>query len=127
MKSGVEFTVKGKTKRLRYDFNAIADVEEKAGAGVMKLFSDDMMGFHTLRLLLWGGLRHEDRGLTIQRAGMIISDLMDEGHALEDIGVFITEALYASGIISRESSDSENEESGEGDEGNPIVPDQKSG
>ena len=121
--NSVEFTVKGKAKRLRYDFNAIADIEEKAGAGVMKLFSDEMMGFHTIRLLLWGGLRHEDHGLTIQRAGMIITDLMDEGVELQEIGDLITKGLMASGIIKQEDLDEEDEDNS----GNPTEPVKQSG
>ena len=52
-----EFELGGKTKKLRYDFNAIADVEESAGMGIAKIFSADMVGLHTIRLLIWAGLK----------------------------------------------------------------------
>ena len=94
-----EIEIDGKTKRLKYDFNSIADIEEKSGAGIARLFSEDMVGLHTIRLLLWGGLRHEDRGLTIQRAGLMVDQLMAEGYTLEKLMEDIVEAVTKSGIF----------------------------
>ena len=95
----VDLEVSGKTKRIKYDFNSIADIEEKAGAGIAKLFAEDMIGFHTIRLLLWAGLRHEDPGITVQRAGQLIKDMQEEGQSLEDIVGLMMEALTKSGIF----------------------------
>lgn len=112
-----EFEVGGKTKRLKYDFNAIADVEELSGMGMSKLFSEDMVGFHTIRLLIWAGLKHEERGITTQRAGMIIKDMITDGYELESIMELIMDALMKSGVIPKEVV--ENNE-------NPTIP-EKSG
>ena len=98
-----EFVLGNKTRRLKYDFNAIADIEEKSGQGMAKLFSVDMMGLHTIRLLVWAGLKHEDPGITIQRAGMVIRDLMDEGRDLEFIMELIVDALSKSGVFPKDT------------------------
>ena len=58
-----------KPRRLRYQYNDIADVEEKAGLGIAAIFNEDRIGFHSIRLLIWGGLKWADHGLTIHRAG----------------------------------------------------------
>ncbi len=95
----VEFEVDGKVKKLRYNFNAIADLEQQVGSGVTKLFSEEMVGFNTIRLLFWAGLRWEDPGLTMQRAGMIIEQLLSEGHSFEELSGWITDAFQLSGLI----------------------------
>lgn len=101
----VEFEVDGKVKRLRYDFNALADLEEQAGAGVAKLFREDMIGFHTIRLLFWAGLRWEDHGLTMQRAGMIVKQLLEEGHTFEQLTDYVSRALMLSGLVGKSDSE----------------------
>jgi hypothetical protein len=97
----VEFEVDGKVKKLRFDFNAIADLEQQAGAGVGSLFSEERVGYHTIRLLFWAGLRWEDQGLTMQRTGMILKQLLEEGHSLEDLSTMITKALQVSGLFGK--------------------------
>jgi len=95
----VHFEVKDKARRLRYDFNALADIEELAGIGAEELFSQKRAGFHLIRLLVWGGLKHEDKGLTVQRAGMIVKDMIEEGYTMEDVGSLVREALLKSGFV----------------------------
>jgi hypothetical protein len=121
-----EFEVGGKTRRLKYDFNAIADVEEASGMGVAKLFSEDMIGLHTLRLLVWAGLKHEERGITIQRAGMIIKDMMAEGHDLEAIMMLIMGALTKSGIFPADVSEQKDENPTKAEKSAPLPKQSKS-
>jgi len=104
----VEFEVDGKVKKLRFDFNAIADLEQQVGSGVVSLFSEEKIGFHTIRLLFWAGLRWEDQGLTMQRAGMIIKQLLEEGHSFEDLSGMVSKALQLSGLFgNKEDGESE--------------------
>ncbi len=95
----VEIEIDGKVKRLRYDFNALADIEERAGAGIGSLFNESRIGFSTIRLLIWGGLKHEDRGLTLERAGQLVKQMIDEGYDFEQVAGLINEALQVSGLF----------------------------
>ncbi len=95
----VEIEIGGKVKRLRYDFNALADIEEKAGVGIGSLFNSERIGFSTIRLLIWGGLKHEDRGLTLERAGMLVKQMIDEGYDFESVAGLVNEALKVSGLF----------------------------
>jgi hypothetical protein len=72
------FTVKDKPYTLRYDFNASCDIEEMAGVGIPALVSGERVGMNTVRLILWGGLKWKNAGLTKQAVGFIIRDLLDE-------------------------------------------------
>ena len=105
----VDLEVGGETKRLRFDFNALADIEEKAGVGAAVLFSEQRMGFNAIRLLVWGGLRHQDPGLTTQRAGMIIRDYIDEGGTFEGLVVKIMDAISLSGLFPKETKETKEE------------------
>ena len=96
-----------KERQLRYDFNAIADVEERAGLGIVAMFNEDRVGFHSIRLLLWGGLKWKDRGLTVDRAGTMINTYLQNGGTIEVLMEKIREALQKSGIISYQEVDEE--------------------
>ena len=98
----IEFEVNGEMKKLRFDFNALADLETQVGMGVAKLFSEDMIGFQTLRLLFWAGLRHENSRLTLNGAGDILKQMIDEGYTFNDLSDLISKALQASGLFGEE-------------------------
>jgi hypothetical protein len=93
---GVLVELGGKTLTLRFDYNSIADLEEKAGVGAEVLFTEQRAGLHLLRLLIWAGLRHEDRNLTPRGAGSLMQQYIADGGNLEDLVGKVTEALEAS-------------------------------
>lgn len=105
MPGHVEITL-DKSRRLRYDINAIADLEEKLGRGVGAMLSEEAMGLSTVRGLLWAGLKWEDRGLTVDRAGQLLQDHLASGGDLQAVGQQINQALQISGLF------------GKGDQGN---------
>lgn len=107
---GVEVELGGKSRRIRYDFNAIADVEEKAAAGVVALFSEDRVGLHAMRILLWGGLKHEDKGLTIARVGSMIQEYMEAGGDLQELMDQVGQALQKSGLVGNVTAGEETDE-----------------
>lgn len=86
-------------RRLRFDFNALADAEEALGKGLAVVLSGDMVGFRTLRALLWAGLKWEDRGLTIERMGQLIQKFIEGAGTLEALGDAIGKALELSGAL----------------------------
>lgn len=88
-----EIELGGKNRKLRYDFNAISDLEEKAQTGIMQLMAEDRMGFGTIRLLVWAGLKWEEKGLTLQRAGDMIQKCLEDGGDLAKIMEPVSKAL----------------------------------
>ena len=97
--NGVEIELGGKSRRLRYDFNAIADIEQKAGLGIGALFDENRAGLNSLRLLIWGGLKWQERGLTVERTGQLVGDYLKDGGSLEELMGKVTDALRQSGVI----------------------------
>jgi hypothetical protein len=79
------FTVKDKAYTLKYDFNAICEIEENAGVGIPTLVSQTKLGMFPLRVLIWGGLKWRDRGLTIEAVGDLIGEYIDLGGDIQSL------------------------------------------
>lgn len=99
-------------RRLHYDTNAICDLEEKLGKPISAALDSQSAGFSMVRALLWAGIKHEDKGMTIERTGRILNDYIVAGGSQQALGDRINQALKASGLFGR------NGEDGDGKEGN---------
>ena len=84
---------------LRYDFNAIADIEERAGQGVGSLFAEEKMGLNTIRLLVWGGMRHIKKGWSVEAAGLEIQTYLLQGGTIQELTEKIAAAVEKSGLF----------------------------
>lgn len=107
-------SIDGEQMVMRLDFNAVADLEELLGRGIGSLMSEENVGFNVIRGFYWAGLKHKDKGLTVQRAGNFVQKEIQGGRAMEDLMVPVTEALIASGLVER--SDDENDDEKEDDD-----------
>jgi len=96
-----------KDRLIRYDFNAIADIEEYFGKGITQVFSQQQMGFRSIRALLWAGLKWQDRGLTMNRTGHMIQKHIEAGGNLDFILDKIMAGLDKSGVLKITKSDPE--------------------
>lgn len=90
----------GEVKLLRFDFNAMADLEEHFDKGISAIMGEERIGFSTIRALYWAGLKWKMKGLTIAHVGDMLTDKMDD----EDISFTelmdpITKAIKAAGWI----------------------------
>lgn len=111
-------TMDGEEKVFRLDFNAIADLEALLGKGIASLISEDNIGFNIIRGFYWAGLKHKDKGMTVQKAGNFVQSELSKGRSIEDLMIPVTEALIASGIVDRaevEEEIAENEDDGDGE------------
>lgn len=113
----VEIVVDDKVKFMRYDFNAMADLEEYFGLGITEIVSEKRIGFSTIRALYWTGLKWKDKGLTLERTGKMVQSLIKEGQSFQDLMVPVKDALDRSGIFKKKDKDAEGEEDNESDEG----------
>ncbi len=71
------FEANDKTYTLKYNYNAICELEEASGKPLQALFAEDAIGLSTIRLLLWAGLKWHNNGVTKQQVGFIIDDLVE--------------------------------------------------
>lgn len=74
-----------RTRSLRFDMNAMSDFEQLTGMGLAQLMSTHAV-FAATRALLWAGLKHQDRGLTIDRIGNLMQDyIYDKSGTVDEL------------------------------------------
>jgi len=120
----VPFDLLDRPRNIRFDVNALADLEEKLGIGPAQIFSEERTGYATIRGLLWAGIKWEDKRITVDRAGELLQTFLEKGGELEKLMMPLAEALTNSGIFPREEEipESKNEEAGGTTKENPSVP-----
>lgn len=109
----VEIVINGNVKIMKFDYNAVADLEEYYGLGIAEIVSKKRIGFSTIRALYWAGLKWKDKGITIQRAGNYINELVKEGQTFEELMEPVKEALERSGLFKFNKTDETGEKGGE--------------
>jgi len=63
-----------KTRHLRYDFNALCEIEEGLGITLPELGTklSGKIKLSDLRTVVWAGLIHEDESLSIKQVGALL-------------------------------------------------------
>lgn len=90
---------------LKYDFNSVADIEEYFRKGIGQILSEEMMGFNTIRVFYWVGLRWKIKNLTLQKTGKILGEYLAEGGDFEYLVEKMQEALEKAKIIKSQEED----------------------
>src|SRR5699024_1874841 len=98
---GVPVQFGDKEKTLRFDINAMAELEESFGKGIVSILNEEQVGFRMIREFYHKGLKHgRDRGLTLDRAGKMLQEKMDdENLSFEDLMTPVFEAIDKSGLF----------------------------
>lgn len=106
----------GKERPLRYDINTVTRIEELFGGKslITMLSNPAFFGFSLMRALLWGGLRHREKGLTLDRTGLMMQEYLDGGGSLGDISDKVMTALIDAGIFKAPNEEDGEEETQEG-------------
>lgn len=89
-KRGLVKVMLDKERTLKFDLNALVDVEDNLGFSLAEL--EDKMSIKTLRVLLHAGLQHEDPELTLQDVGRMI-----DFENLSEVQEALSKALGGSG------------------------------
>lgn len=87
----------GRVRRYKFDVNALADFEEKTGMGFAQLMQQKAI-FASARAMLWAGLKSDDRTLSVEDVGLLMSDyLRDENvpSGEHSIDTLLTDAIAA--------------------------------
>ena len=60
-----------KPRNLRYDFNALSEIEDKLGVPLTEI-GTKATSAKAIRSILWIGLKHEDKALTEEQVGAMV-------------------------------------------------------
>ena len=99
----------GKEFEIRFDYNSICAIEEKTGKAAQTLFNTEISNFCTIRAFLWGGLRHANKEMSLEKAGTLIQNWIKDGKEIEDLAFEIGRALAESEVFGKSKDDSEDE------------------
>jgi hypothetical protein len=91
---------KNMSRSLKFDLNALADFEEKTGMGFSQLMSTKAV-FAATRAMLWAGLKHEDRMLTIDGVGDLIAQVLASGTSIQEVMVIAMSAATDQGAFGK--------------------------
>lgn len=115
----VPINLGGKVRKLRYDFNALCDLERALGRPMFDVISGlPRLPFADIRDLLWTGVQHErDAQASVRQVGDWMVDEIRAGRAkLADFWLAIDRALAQSGVFG--DPDEVEKKKVEGDSGN---------
>lgn len=108
--------VEEKTRFFRFDINALADFEQEVGMGFSQLMGSRAV-FAATRGLLWAGLKHEQRTLTVQAVGLMMQNFIQAGGDIGDLLAVAMDAASQQGAIGKpDAPEPEDDEAGEADE-----------
>lgn len=113
---GIEST----PRRLRFDFNALADFEQINGMGLGQLLSMKAV-FGTARAMLWAGCKWDDGTLTLEKTGDLLGEYLRAGGSVDIVLSKCFEAAIEQGAIGTAVQD----EGDDDDQGNVSPSDQK--
>lgn len=120
-----ETTSKGMIRKrsLRYDLNALADFEQEVGMGFAQLMQMKAI-FASARALLWAGLKHEDRTLTIEKVGNLLSQFMQRGGTIDEALTAAFSAAIDQGALGKPPDESEEQkaENARAEKNDPETP-----
>lgn len=105
MATTVPITLAGKERSLKFDFNALADLDTAAPGVLPGYISGLQAGFGAVRALIWAGLKHEEPRLKLTEAGALIeAELLSGEKTLLDFLNLLNDALVASGLFSKKDA-----------------------
>ncbi len=91
MKKGITINL-DRPRTLRYGMNALAKIEDLTGKSILAL-DLNKLGIKDLLVIVYSGLYHEDKTLTIEKVGDLIDEYSDINEIAEKIGKALTIAF----------------------------------
>lgn len=86
---------------LKYDINALSELENACGASIVNLLSNEenMQKISTMRYLWWAGLLHEEPKLTLKEVGDRLQYSLNNGVQLVESCEYLLKAIDSCGIL----------------------------
>lgn len=88
----------GEEHVLKYGFNAIAELEEYYQKGVFQIVTEELMGFNTIRNIIWAGMLWKSPQIKVHHVGSMLEKEMEENDQfnLDEWMEIAIKALYES-------------------------------
>jgi hypothetical protein len=93
-----KITLNGEIEVLKYDFNAISELEMYYDKGIHGIVNEEVMGFNTVRNFLWAGMLWKNPNIKTYHVGKMLEREVEENDDFDFEQTLETavEALYSS-------------------------------
>jgi hypothetical protein len=93
-----KITLNGEEHVLKFDFNAISELEQYYNKGIFAIVSEETMGFNTVRNIFWAGMLWKNPNLKPHHVGTMLEKDIEENNVFEFDKLMETaiDALYKS-------------------------------
>lgn len=103
-----------KPRRLRLGAMDIIDFEKTSGVTIIQMsLNPSATSMTTVLTLLWAAMKWEDRGLTLQRVGLLVDEFVTKGGNFLELVDLCSEIIKESRIFGKAAGDSGNAKAGE--------------
>jgi hypothetical protein len=88
----------GEDHILKFGFNAISDLEEYYQRGIHSIITEEVIGFNTVRNILWAGMLWKNPQLKVHHVGQMLEKEIEENEQFDFNEMMKTsiDALYNS-------------------------------
>lgn len=95
-------TLAGKEYPLRYKLQDRADAERRLGKGLIQALEDGQI--ETLAVVLWAGMRHKEKKLTVEDVMERLQEHADQGGEYDAAGMMAVVAMAESKVLGKLSN-----------------------
>ncbi|MDF2902367.1 MAG: hypothetical protein K0S25_5 [Bacillus sp. (in: firmicutes)] len=86
--------INGEDHILKFDFNAISELEEYFDKGIHAIVSEETAGFNTIRTIFWAGMLWKNPNLKVHHVGRMLEQDIEENDEF-DFDVMMETAIKA--------------------------------
>lgn len=83
--------IAGTNYEIRYTINAVRKLEKELGTSAFAIVQEGI-SIDALQTLFWAGLLHQNPALTVDQAGILLEQYLEEGGSLNGLTSVITPA-----------------------------------
>lgn len=79
--------INGEVHVLKFDFNAISELEEYFDKGIHSIVSEETAGFNTIRTIFWAGMLWKNPTLKVHHVGKMLEQDIEENEEFDFDGM----------------------------------------
>ena len=107
MRSFKQVTLNDEVILLKFDVNAVCDLEDYFKKGIVGILNEEQIGFKLIRALYWAGAKWKDPGLTVEKMGRMIQKHLTDNEDADMMELMkpAMDALKASRLLGSNKKD----------------------
>jgi hypothetical protein len=107
LKAYKQVTLNDEVILLKFDVNAVCDLEDYFNKGIVGILNEEQIGFKLIRSLYWAGAKWKDQSLTVEKMGRMIQKHLTDNEDADMMELMkpAMDALKASRLLGTNKKD----------------------